>query len=261
MAAEAQLRTAHLALLRGDPGTAREQAEAVAARLRGQGRTSWAARARLVAIEARLAAGSVRTIDLAAARRSVIALEASGIVADVVDANLTAGRVASTLMRHTEACSAWNKAAELSRSGSLLVRLKGRVAAALAAAAQDRPSAVLHHGRRGLADLARHRAALPSTELRALASGHGAELGGLGLAAVARSRSPADVLGWMERTRAAALAVVDPPEVEGIEDELGMLRTVQADLAVERREGSAGVAELLAREAAIEDQHPQGDLA
>ena len=57
----------------------------------------------------------------------------------------------------------------------------------------------------------------------------------------------------MERTRAAALAVVDPPAVEGIADQLGTLRSVQSEIAAERRDGGPGLAELLARQAGIED--------
>ncbi|MGH4021720.1 MAG: CHAT domain-containing protein, partial [Pseudonocardiaceae bacterium] len=100
---------------------------------------------------------------------------------------------------------------------------------------------------------ARHRAAQPSTELRALATGHGAELGGLGLASLVQSRSAARVLGWMERTRAAALAVVDPPATEGVEEELGALRAVHAEILVARRTG-AEPEHLLARQTAIENR-------
>ena len=253
MAAEAQLRAAQLALLGGDPATAAADADAVAGRLRGQGRSSWAARARVVGVDARLAAGSVRPADLGVAGRAANTLERSGLVAEAVDAHLTAGRAAAALGRPDRARECWNRAAELAAGAPLLVRLKGRVGAALTATLDRAPAVVLRHGRAGLADLAAHRAALPSAELRALASGHGAELGRLGLAAVAASRPAVDVLDWMEKTRAAALAVVDPPAVEGIEERLGMLRTIQSDIAMERRDGGAGLAELLARQAAVEE--------
>ena len=58
MAAEAQLRVAQLTLLMGEPEPAAEQAEQVADRFRRQRRASWAARADLVAVEARLRAGT-----------------------------------------------------------------------------------------------------------------------------------------------------------------------------------------------------------
>ena len=65
---------------------------------------------------------------------------------------------------------------------------------------------VLAECRAGLRDLAVHRSVLPTIELRALASGHGAELGEIGLGVVLAGASPARALAWMERTRAAALS-------------------------------------------------------
>ena len=73
----------------------------------------------------------------------------------------------------------------------MLVRLQGRVAAGLAAQALGDPPGVVRSSRAGLADLDRHRSALPSMELRALASAHGAELGELGLRALASPGSHA----------------------------------------------------------------------
>ncbi|MFN2496243.1 MAG: hypothetical protein ABR608_10105 [Pseudonocardiaceae bacterium] len=149
--------------------------------------------------------------------------------------------------------STWTRAYELSRGAPVLVRVKGRVAAVLAARLRQRADTVLEHSLAGLTDLAQHRAALASVELRALASGHGAELGALGLAALAHSRSAARVLDWMERTRAAALAVVDPPAVGSVEAELGALRTVHAEILAARRAG-AEPRHLLTRQAAIENR-------
>jgi tetratricopeptide (TPR) repeat protein len=253
MAAEARVRAARLALLGGDRVTAATEALDVARTLQDQGRPSWAAQARVIGVDARLAGGSAGPAELATVRRAGRTLERSGLVAEAVDAHLTAGRVARALGRPAVARQSWDRAAELAVGAPLLVRLKGRVAGALSAASAGAPGVVLHHGRAGLADLAGHRAALPSAELRALASGHGAELGHLGLGAVAASRPPADVLRWMERTRAAALAVVDPPAVEGIAEQLGALRALQSEIAAERRDGGPGLGELLTRQAAIED--------
>ncbi|MFS0706384.1 CHAT domain-containing protein, partial [Cellulomonas sp. 179-A 9B4 NHS] len=82
--------------------------------------------------------------------------------------------------------------------------------------AGDGPRTV-REARAGLRDLAAHRGTLPTMELRALASGHGAELGQMGLAALLREGSPARVLRWMEQTRAAALLARLPvePHVDG----------------------------------------------
>ena len=106
--------------------------------------------------------------------------------------------------------SALRRAQALARDGQVLVRLQGRLAGALAARAAQSPAAVLVECRAGLRDLAVHRSALPTIELRALASGHGAELGEIGLGVVLAGRSPAKTLAWMERTRAAALLAKIP---------------------------------------------------
>jgi tetratricopeptide (TPR) repeat protein len=254
MAAEAELRVARLAQLLGDPQAAVAAAEAAADRLRRQGRASWAARAGLVAVDARLQAGRSVPADLTSARRAAATLERAGMRSSAVEAYLSAGRVAEALGRTAVAVAMWTKGWERSRDALVLIRLKGHLAAALAARLQRRHDAVLRHARAGLDDLARHRAALASTELRALASGHGAELGRLGLGSLVQGKAPARVLDWMERTRAAALALVDPPSTEGIEEDLGALRAVHADLLAARRETGTEPADLLARQAAIEDR-------
>jgi tetratricopeptide (TPR) repeat protein len=254
MAAEALLRVARLRQLRKDPQAAVTAAETAADQLRRQGRASWAARARLVAIDARLQAGESLPTDLSTARRAAATLERAGMMSSAVEAYLSAGRVAEAMGRTAVAVRAWTRAFELSRDASILIRLKGRVAAALAARRQQRHHAVLQHGWAGMEDLARHRAALASTELRALASGHGAELGGLGLASLVQTHSPARVLDWMERTRAAALSVAHPSATEGIEEELGALRAVHADILLAQRETGTEPTDLLTRQAAIEDR-------
>jgi tetratricopeptide (TPR) repeat protein len=254
MAAEAQLRAARLAQLRQDPQAAVAIAETAADRLRRQGRSSWAARARLVAVDARLQAGESLPADLATARRAAATLERAGMTSSAVEAYLSAGRVAAALGRTAVAVRMWTRAHEFARGAPVLVRLKGRLAAALAASVQRRHDAVLQHARAGIRDLALHRAALPSTELRALASGHGAELGAFGLASLVQTHRPARILDWMERTRAASLSLVDPPATEGIEEELGALRAVHAELLLARRESGSEPADLLARQAAIEDR-------
>lgn len=253
MAAEAQLRVARLAQLRNDLRGAEITADLAADQLRRQGRPSWTARARLVAVDSRLQLGASRGTDLTVARRAAATLERAGMTSRAVEGYLSAGRVAQALGRTAAAVCTWTKAHELSRDGPVLVRVRGRVAAALAARLQQRPDGVLEHSRAGLDDLARHRAALASTELRALASGHGAELGGLGLASLAAGRSAVRVLEWMERTRAAALAVVDPPSIEGIDEDLGALRAVHSEIEGARRTG-AQPRDLLARQAAIESR-------
>jgi tetratricopeptide (TPR) repeat protein len=252
MGAEAQFRAAQVALVAGDHETAVAAAASAAERFRRQRRAPWAARAVALEVEARLRAGEVSAAQLATARRAAARLERLGIWSNAVEAHLTAGRVAMALARPAPAARSLHRAHELAGRGQVLVRLKGRVAAALAARVQRRDRGVLHHCRAGLTELMRHRAALPSMELRALASGHGAELGRLGLEVLLRTGPASRVLDWMERTRAAALFVVEPPATEGIEEDLAALRTVHAELAQAGRDGRGEPPELLARQAAIE---------
>ncbi|WP_189081106.1 CHAT domain-containing protein [Mangrovihabitans endophyticus] len=229
MGAEAQLRVAQLALLSGDAGDAETAAGAAAQTFRRQRRPTWTARATLVRAEARLRAGAATADDLRQARRVCRRLEAQRTWSYAVDAYSITGRIAALLGRERDAVSALRHAADLARRLPVLVRMRGSVAAAMAASLTADDGAVLAHCRRGLNDLSRHRTALPSVELRALASGHGAELGQLALGVVVRNGSAMQALSWMERTRAAALLAVEPPGGVDPED-LEKLRGIHAEL-------------------------------
>jgi hypothetical protein len=89
-------------------------------------------------------------------------------------------------------------------------------------------------------------------ELRALASGHGVELGQLGLAVLLRSDRPARTFDWTERTRAAALLMADPPPPGAVIEERAALAALRVELAEARRETGVEPAALLARQAAGE---------
>src|SRR6266545_72803 len=254
MAAEARLRVARLALLTGDLRGAAAAAERATVSFRRQRRTAWAARAVLIGVEARTRLGEVSPTELGAARRAAAHLQRLGILSSAVDGYLTTGRLAAALGQGTAARGNLLRAHELARRPPVLVRLKGQLAAALAARTGHQDGAVLRHCRAGLADLTRHRAALASMELRALASGHGAELGRLGLEVLLRGGSAPRVLDWMERTRAASLFAVEPPLTEGIEEELAALRVVHAELAEAVRAEGGEPPELLAKQTAIESR-------
>jgi tetratricopeptide (TPR) repeat protein len=228
MAAEAQLRVAQLALLAGDHDAAVTAAAAAAAAFGRQTRAAFRARAVLVGAEARLAAGAGGAAELGRAAGAARLLASTGATAAAVQGFLVTGRLAAALGRRRQALAALARAGSLARRAAVLVRLRGRVAAALAAGLRHRDREALAHCRRGLADLARHRGGLPSVELRALASGHGAELGRIGLEIVVRDGSPARVLNWMERARAAALLAVEPPSFGPISADIEALRAVQA---------------------------------
>lgn len=257
MGAEAELRVAQLAMLSGDLAEAEAASTIAAGSFDRQGRGAWKARAVLVRSEARLQAGLATAADLREARRVSRTLESLGTWSTAVHAYLVAGRIAASLGRTRDAVDTLRRAADLASSSPVLVRLRGDVAAALAARLLHRNDEVLAHCRRGLNDLARHRIALPSVELRALASGHGAELGQIGLEVVVRDGTPRGVLDWMERTRAAALLTVEPPAATALEDDLEALRAVHAEmeaLAGQPDRGLAGPHALLARQVTIESR-------
>ncbi|MEV7628148.1 CHAT domain-containing protein [Actinoplanes sp. NPDC089786] len=256
MGSEAELRVAQLALLAGDPERAEEAATAAARSFDRQGRRAWKARAALVRVEARLQAGTAGGGDLREARRICRTLEEQETWAYAVDAYVIAGRLAARLGRRTDAVGLWERAAELGRKSPVLVRMRGSVAGANAAAIRADDAGVLAYCRRGLSDLARHRTALASVELRVLASGHGAELGQLGLEVMVRGGSAPRALDWMERTRAAALLAVEPPDgADG--DDLDELRGLHAELESLTTEGDRQLAPpepLVAKQKTIEDR-------
>ena len=230
MAAEAQLRVAQLALLAGDCAEASAASTAAAAAFRRQTRAAWRARALLVMAEARLRSGTATQADLAQARAAAERLRTLGMTAEAVHSFLVSGRLAASLGRRGQAITALTRAGSLARGMPVLVRLRGRLSSALAAGLRHHDHEALAHCRLGLIDLARHRGSLPSAELRALASGHGAELGLIGLDVVIRGGSPARVLNWMERSRAAALLAVEPPELGEFRADWTALRAAQSQL-------------------------------
>lgn len=251
MAAEGLLRVALLAAMLGD-GTAVGVAEQARSRFAAQGRLSWRARADVVIGGIALDTGVATVGTLTATRRAAAVLDRIGLVSHSIDAHLTAGRIALALGRRPVALENLRRASDLGRFAPVLPRLKGHLASALATAEPDIER--LSHCRAGLTDLARHRDAFASIELRVRASGHGAELGRLGLQALMRHGSATQILSWMERTRAAALVAVEPLGGAGMDDELAALRAVQGELLEAQQTGAGEPASLLVRQRGIEER-------
>jgi tetratricopeptide (TPR) repeat protein len=254
MAAEAQLKLAEIALLMGDNEAALRDAEQAVERFRRQRRTSWVAMATVVVAEARRRGGSLSAADVDRARWAASALARLGLVASAVGAELAAGRAAAEVGRTAVARRRLAAAFHRSRRAPVLVRLQGRLAAALAAEAAGDDREMLKHCRAGLAELGAHRAALASTELRALAADHGIELGLLGMGSLLRSGSPSRVLEWTERTRAAAYLTAAPPAPDMVELERAELATLHTELAAVRGRAGAEVTDLIARQTALEQR-------
>ena len=99
-----------------------------------------------------------------------------------------------------------------------LVRASGWLARGLERAAGGDRRGALAACRHGLDELDRHRTTLGSSELRALASTHGADLGQLALR-TALDGPPRRLLAWSERLRATSLA--QPPVQVGVEEVAG----------------------------------------
>jgi tetratricopeptide (TPR) repeat protein len=249
MAAEARLRLAEIALLAGDLDAASAAAERAIGQFRRQRRVGWTALATVVAVESARQLGRAESCDLDRVRRAADVLGRLGMVGSAVEADVVAGRVAAAVNRPGVARARWSAAYTRSRDGAVLVRLRGHLAGALAARSGGNDAAVLTHCRAGLADLAAHRAALPSMELRALASGHGVELGALGLHVQLRAGRPARVFDWTERTRAAALLAVAPAGPEQVKGDLAALAALRAEITEARRDTGVEPAELLVRQA------------
>ena len=254
MAAEARLRLAEIALLMGDTEAALREGTAAEARFRAQRRTSWTAMSTVVVTEARLRQGSLTAADVDRARRAADALGRLGLAAGAVSAALTTGRAAAAVGRPAVARRRLESAFRRSRRAPVLVRLQGRLAAALAAEQAGDDRATLRHCRAGLVELAAHRAALASTELRALAAGHGIELGLLGMGSLLRSGSPSRMLDWAERTRAAAYLAGAPPAPDAVEALRAELGAVHAELATARGRTGSDVTALVARQTQLEQR-------
>ncbi|MFD2352549.1 hypothetical protein ACFSTC_29600 [Nonomuraea ferruginea] len=158
---------------------------------------------------------------------------------DVPLAHLIAGRLALALGRTAVARTHLAAAARGRRHGPALSRAVAWLAEALRAEAEHDPARLMRACRRGLDVLDQHRATLGSSELRAQASAHGAELAALGQRHALRLDRPRLLLAWSERWRATALAVpsVRPPDDERLQADLAAIRAVTDRLAQARAQG------------------------
>ena len=140
-----------------------------------------------------------------------------------------AGGGAAGPRRHPGAEEAVTAAGGVDRSTSatsLAIRLHTRLVSSRIAFATGRRSTGLTQIRRGLDDLANFQSRFGSQDLQSAASIHGRELGRLGLSTAVAAGSPAAILQWLERSRAAStrLPAVRPPADPVLADELGALR-------------------------------------
>jgi tetratricopeptide (TPR) repeat protein len=213
--AELLLGGANAALAGGDPAKALTQARQARLLFRRQSRQWWQARAELTVVRARSNQGESSRSLLATATAvadQLVALRAE----DAPVALLVAGRLA-TRWEPDSASRLLVAAARYRRNPSAIIRATGWLARALDQEIAGQTRGVYAACGRGLDALDAHRLTLGSSELRALATGHGKELAGLALRSTLATGDARRLLAWSERWRSTALTQppVRPPRGVG----------------------------------------------
>jgi tetratricopeptide (TPR) repeat protein len=218
---------AKAALAAGDPRAAQDRADRARRLFSAQRREWWSVRSSMVQLEARYLAGErggplLRRVSAAA--RRLDALDASEASA----AHLLAGRLALADGRSRTADRELELAGQHSKDTPPMARSAAWLGKALRAEARDDVRGMLSACGRGLDALDEHRLTMGASELRALATGQGAELAELALRDALRRDDPRRLLVWGERWRATALGVppVRPSDDEQLGADLAALRDV-----------------------------------
>jgi CHAT domain-containing protein/tetratricopeptide (TPR) repeat protein len=250
---EAHLAHGRVLLARGDSEGAERAVTLALPHLRRSRGDVWRARATLLLVHARLGSGRGTHRDAASIGEAIETLASSGFQAEEIDARLTLAR----LQRHlgnVEAARAQLEAVTTHRRHQVaFVRLKARVATCLLTEMDRDYAGVRRSARAGLEDLDRYRVALPTAELRALASAHGVELAVLGLQSSLVARRPSAVFDWIERGRqASALSVAPEPHSPAVAQTMARLRAVVAQQASSEDESPGEQRRLVARQARLE---------
>ncbi|MEU9592066.1 CHAT domain-containing protein [Streptomyces sp. NPDC048193] len=266
--AELLLVAARAARLADDAQTAIARA-AVAVRLfAAQRRTWYETHARLVLIEARVAAGRASGRLVADAAEVAERLAAFGAPA-APEASLLAGRIALDLGWTADAERHLAVAARSRRSGPPLARMTGWAAQALRARAAGSTRGVLEACRRGLDVLDDHRMTLGASELRARATAQGAELAAMAQRASLVSGGPRRLLVWSERWRATVLSAppTRPPADPALLSGMTAFREIAARAEEARLDGGRPVPALereqrrLEREIRSRTLHMRGEAS
>jgi CHAT domain-containing protein len=226
---------AAIATLARDPAGAQHYATKAMRSFAARGQPVRAALARGVALRALVLAGRVRRSSLRAAVDAVAVLERAGWRRDALRTRVVIAKAALAIGDSGAAREQLNLARPLWRSGTATDRIELCQARGLLQLADGDQAAAERLFERGVRIVDDYRAALGAVELRATASGIGAELGVEGLRIAVASGRPEKVLVWCERLRASALRLpaVRPPR----DARLGKLQ-VELRRAIE--EGAAG---------------------
>ncbi|WP_406053580.1 CHAT domain-containing protein [Kribbella sp. NBC_00889] len=233
--AEVLFAAATAALAAGELETARSRAESARRLFSAQRRPWWSVRASMVQLDARYQSGEsgprlLRQVTETARRLDTLgATEASA-------AHLLAGRLALTDGRTRTAERQLELAGRRTRDTPPLARGAAWLGKALRSEARGDVRGMLTACARGLDALDEHRLMMGATELRARATGHGAELAGLALRDALRRDNARSLLKWGERWRATALTIppVRPPDDQQLVHDLAALRDVVRRLDAKR---------------------------
>lgn len=245
MMGEALVLQAKIALARDDLGGAARAAGRAEDLFRRQRRRGWRAQASLLQMQVEWRRGRATPAMLDALARVERTVHHLGNIPGLVEASLLHGQVAVALEHPRRATRALDRAVAVAK-GPALLRLRGRLAAAMRADIAGNARQVSHICRIGLEELAEYRASFASTELRTRAAAHGTALANLGLRTALRSGRHEAIWTWMERTRAIVMIQVPPPEGD-VRPELAQLRGVERDLYDLPPEDVEGQSQLLRR--------------
>ncbi len=266
--AEASLVRAEVALLVRDPKAARTQARRATRIYAHRGNTTAMLTARLLELRADVQLrqqtfgveakpGHRRRARDGSSKSAALANELA--VAGLSDQSRTAWLLQTEELLDagdlTGAADLLHRAGPPGRSEILATRLHTRLVAGRLSIANGHRAAGLAEIRRGLDDLADFQARFGSQDLQSAAAIHGRELARLGLRTATATGSPAAILQWLERARAATtrLPAVRPPADPVLAEELGALRMAdeqaRAALLAGKRDAAADkrVAELRRR--------------
>jgi tetratricopeptide (TPR) repeat protein len=203
-AGEGRLYLAQALVLSGDDGAV-EAARSARALLTSARRWGWAALARHAEVQALVARGDVTGRTLRLAQRSVVALEAAGLVVSWREALLIGGEIAATLGRRRASLAYWEQASQVGGGALLAERVLAAEARARRLLATGREGPALASANRGLRLVEAHLTTLAATDIRASAVIRGTRLASLGLGVAWRRRDARLVFRWAERWRAASL--------------------------------------------------------
>src|SRR5215831_9353940 len=212
----------------GDLGLAQRRSADALRLFRRQQRPWWAARAELALLLCRFAGDGDRSPALLPAARRVTARLDELDTTRAVDAHLLTGRLALARGRREEAGRHLRSAAGARYRGGPHTRSTGWLAQATWCEAEGRWRGMLAACDRGLSLLDLHLRTLGATELRTLATLHGAELAEMALRHAVRRGDARMFLEWSERWRATVLRVtpVRPPPDSDLVADLAALRNV-----------------------------------